>query len=94
MIYKAFAVRTGLEPATPCVTGMYSNQLNYRTVLTRRFSRTNSVSFNLTALAARSNHFYSTGCKDRVKKCSGKFLSLIDFKILIVKFKQVAYVVL
>ena len=28
-----FAVRTGLEPATPCVTGMYSNQLNYRTSL-------------------------------------------------------------
>ena len=27
-----FAVRTGLEPATPCVTGRYSNQLNYRTV--------------------------------------------------------------
>ena len=26
------AVRTGLEPATPCVTGMYSNQLNYRTL--------------------------------------------------------------
>ena len=25
------AVRTGLEPATPCVTGRYSNQLNYRT---------------------------------------------------------------
>ena len=22
----SFAVRTGLEPATPCVTGMYSNQ--------------------------------------------------------------------
>ena len=22
------AVRTGLEPVTPCVTGMYSNQLN------------------------------------------------------------------
>ncbi len=28
------AVRTGLEPATPCVTGMYSNQLNYRTWMT------------------------------------------------------------
>ena len=28
-----FAVRTGLEPATPCVTGRYSNQLNYRTML-------------------------------------------------------------
>ena len=34
-IIKTFllAVRTGLEPATPCVTGMYSNQLNYRTIL-------------------------------------------------------------
>ena len=28
-----FAVRTGLEPVTPCVTGMYSNQ----TELTHRF---------------------------------------------------------
>ena len=26
-----FAVWTGLEPATPCVTGRYSNQLNYQT---------------------------------------------------------------
>ena len=26
-----FAVWTGLEPATPCVTGRYSNQLNYHT---------------------------------------------------------------
>ena len=26
------AVRTGLEPVTPCVTGMYSNQLNKRTI--------------------------------------------------------------
>ena len=26
-----FAVRTRLELATPCVTGRYSNQLNYRT---------------------------------------------------------------
>ncbi len=24
--------RYGLEPATPCVTGRYSNQLNYHTV--------------------------------------------------------------
>ena len=28
---QAFAVRTGLEPATLGVTGRYSNQLNYRT---------------------------------------------------------------
>ncbi len=27
------AVRTGLEPATPGVTGLYSNRLNYRTIL-------------------------------------------------------------
>ena len=32
-IFSFPAVRTGLEPATPCVTGMYSNQLNYRTFL-------------------------------------------------------------
>ena len=28
-----WAVRTGLEPATPGVTGLYSNRLNYRTIL-------------------------------------------------------------
>ena len=27
---KDLAERTGLEPATPGVTGRYSNQLNYR----------------------------------------------------------------
>lgn len=27
------AVRTGLEPATSCVTGRHSNQLNYHSVL-------------------------------------------------------------
>ncbi len=27
---KEVAERTGLEPATPGVTGRYSNQLNYR----------------------------------------------------------------
>ena len=32
MIIRLFAVWTGLEPATPCVTGRYSNQLNYQTV--------------------------------------------------------------
>ena len=29
--FLMLAVRTRLELATPCVTGMYSNQLNYRT---------------------------------------------------------------
>lgn len=32
-----FAVWTGLEPATPCVTGTYSNQLNYQTVFNSFF---------------------------------------------------------
>ena len=27
--FKGLAEWTGLEPATPCVTGRYSNQLNY-----------------------------------------------------------------
>ena len=31
-LFGTFAVWTGLEPATPCVTGRYSNQLNYHTV--------------------------------------------------------------
>ena len=31
------AVRTGLEPATPGVTGRYSNQLNYRTNINQNF---------------------------------------------------------
>ena len=35
MNFKEVAERTGLEPATPCVTGRYSNQLNYHTVLGR-----------------------------------------------------------
>ena len=29
------AERTGLEPATPGVTGRYSNQLNYRSAATK-----------------------------------------------------------
>ena len=30
-LFTLLAVWTGLEPATPCVTGTYSNQLNYQT---------------------------------------------------------------
>jgi hypothetical protein len=35
--FLMLAERTGLEPATPGVTGRYSNQLNYRSVFTDRF---------------------------------------------------------
>jgi hypothetical protein len=31
--FELLAERTGLEPATPGVTGRYSNQLNYRSKL-------------------------------------------------------------
>ncbi len=42
------AVWTGLEPATPCVTGRYSNQLNYHTIY---------MSADLLDLAQFSRHF-------------------------------------
>ena len=32
-LFKIVADRTGLEPATPGVTGRYSNQLNYRSAV-------------------------------------------------------------
>ena len=46
------AVRTGLEPATPGVTGRYSNQLNYRTI------------FLMNSMLSRVV-FPDCGCKDR-----------------------------
>jgi hypothetical protein len=36
------AERTGLEPATPGVTGRYSNQLNYRSAAGIRIEELNS----------------------------------------------------
>ena len=45
MIYIKMAERTGLEPATPGVTGRYSNQLNYRStadVFRSAYSRQNN----------------------------------------------------
>ena len=36
--WRHLAVWTGLEPATPCVTGRYSNQLNYHTIYQRAAS--------------------------------------------------------
>ena len=33
ILLSPLAVWTGLEPATPCVTGRYSNQLNYHTIV-------------------------------------------------------------
>ena len=48
------AVRTGLEPVTPCVTGMYSNQ----TELTHQFSR----KFKVEGVAVRTGLEPVTPC--------------------------------
>ncbi len=37
MVGFSLAEWTGLEPATPGVTGRYSNQLNYHSILFSRF---------------------------------------------------------
>ncbi len=39
------AVRTGLEPATSCVTGRHSNQLNYRTYVISKKTKVTRTGF-------------------------------------------------
>ena len=50
--FSRSAVRRGLEPLTPCVTGTYSNQLNQRTVFRIASAKivlfSNSTNFLLT----------------------------------------------
>jgi hypothetical protein len=47
-VIKFLAEWTGLEPATPGVTGRYSNQLNYHSlVVTTSFACANQVPSNL-----------------------------------------------
>ncbi len=49
------AERTGLEPATPCVTGRYSNQLNYRsTYSSLPFGDSLRVAINLNLMSGSS----------------------------------------
>ena len=71
-----FAVRTRLELATPCVTGMYSNQLNYRTnyVFHTSFSKAGAkvlLFFELTKYFCKKMHFlcvFFEKCLEVVKK--------------------------
>ena len=49
------AERTGLEPATPGVTGRYSNQLNYRST---------QVAVNNTVERSKRQPFFSLNCID------------------------------
>ena len=56
------AVRTGLEPATSCVTGRHSNQLNYRTLkngnCNRQIFATHAPQFQLRRCKCSSIHIY------------------------------------
>lgn len=42
-LLNSLAERTGLEPATPGVTGRYSNQLNYRSAAVYYHARNSGV---------------------------------------------------
>ena len=74
LTYKAFqfvlAVWTRLELATPCVTGRYSNQLNYQTSSSRpkpfRFPTSNGRG----AKIVRSVLFLQKEIRDSIKKVS------------------------
>ena len=64
-----FAVRTGLEPATPGVTGRYSNQLNYRTIVQTFVC---AFSFNADAkvgIFLKPANFFRIFSKKSAKKC-------------------------
>ena len=74
------AVWTGLEPATPCVTGRYSNQLNYHTKL----------SLALRRLSFRSTLPLFPFCECKVKRIFNSvqiFLKKNDEKYTALSFK-------
>ena len=56
-----FAEWTGLEPATPCVTGMYSNQLNYHS-FALRVCKYELFSGDVQRKIQFENYFIITGC--------------------------------
>ena len=60
---------TGLEPATPCVTGMYSNQLNYHSGCPKN-------SFGWGCKYSHDFLFYKIFLKLNEKGCFGYFLSV------------------
>ena len=77
-----FAVRTGLEPATPGVTGRYSNQLNYRTniqlnsfLFSKGLQRYNFLRFALHLV----DNFLRFFCRYRREASVGLAVSLDDF---------------
>src|SRR6185503_5490438 len=59
LLGRVLAERTGLEPETPGVTGRYSNQLNYRSVLLALSERLRA------AVGAQSCFFLGGRCRGR-----------------------------
>ena len=51
--FLILAERTGLEPATPGVTGRYSNQLNYRSAIWLASAKSSAVSARCHPLGQR-----------------------------------------
>ena len=78
---SSFAVWTGLEPATPCVTGRYSNQLNYHTVLADLRCK-DSISFPSLQISPFSPADYM---KRPLRKDISSQLALSSFKLLSLK---------
>ena len=72
------AVRTGLEPATPGVTGRYSNQLNYRTnnsLFSKGVQRYNFSCYSLHLV----DNFFGFLVRNRLKASESPAVSLDDF---------------
>src|SRR5690554_809450 len=90
------AVWTGLEPATPCVTGMYSNQLNYQTFCQKIPHKTvcfqrckyTIISYNCKFLVIK-NYFFSGLLKHLIYLLPFKKESLQD--CLFIFLQQLAY---
>ncbi len=61
-IRDSLAVWTGLEPATPCVTGRYSNQLNYHTVGHLDFSIASAKVMLLSEFASFLRNIFALFC--------------------------------
>ena len=58
--YVKVAVRTGLEPATSCVTGRHSNQLNYRTT----YKEMIGINFEHKKILCKNHRLHKTLLKD------------------------------
>ncbi len=69
------AIRTGLEPATTCVTGKYSNQLNYRISLFFLF-----IIFNHSKIEKEIDAI-RTGLEPATTCVTGKYSNQLNYRI-------------